>query len=122
MEKNYLDLALELFKAMNSRSFDEIDQYFSDDLAFDFPGAGRIEGKKKVLIFLKAMLRKYPVLGFKVYEYFGDGEQVCVLWTNKGQNIAGEPYENSGVSIIHIEHGKIFFISDYFKDTSFVKA
>ena len=116
-----IDLALLLYKAMNNRSFKEIDQYLNESLSFDFPGAGRVEGKRRVLIFLQALLRKYPVLCFNVYEYFADGDQVCVLWTNKGENIAGEPYENSGTTIMHIEDGKLTFISDYFKDTSFVK-
>ena len=121
MEKDNIELALLIFKSMNSRSFEEIDEYLDPHLAFDFPGAGRIEGKKRVVIFWNAILRKYPVLSFNVYEFFADGKQVCALWTNKGENIAGEPYNNSGISIFHIEHGKIKFVSDYFKDTSFVK-
>ena len=121
MDKSNLDLALLIFKSMNSRSFKEIDEHLDLEIIFDFPGAGKVVGKKRVLIFWQALLRKYPVLCFNVYEYFADGDQVCALWTNKGENIAGEPYENSGVSVFHIEHGKIKYISDYFKDTSFVK-
>ena len=117
-----IDLALLLFKEMNIKSFKEIDGYLHDNLALDFPGAGRVDGKRRVLVFFQALLRKYPILCFNVYEYFADGEQVCVLWTNKGENLAGEAYENSGVTVMHIEDGKITFISDFFKDTSFVKA
>ena len=121
MEKSNHELALMIFQAMNSRTFDDIMDYFDDGLVLDFPGTGRIEGKRKVVIFLKALLRKYPVLCFNVYEVLVDGEQAAALWTNKGSNLVGEDYQNSGVSIIHLENGKITFISDYFKDTSFAQ-
>jgi len=119
MEKSNQELALMIFQAMNSRTFDGVIDYFDDSLILDFPGSGRIQGKRKVVVFLKALLRKYPVLCFNVFEVLVDGDQVAALWTNKGNNLAGEDYQNSGVSIIHIDAGKITFISDYFKDTSF---
>ncbi len=119
MEKSNQELALIIFRAMNERKFDEFESYLDENLVLDFPGPGRIEGKRRVLIFMKTLLRKYPVLCFNVYEVLVDGDQACALWTNKGENLLGEPYQNSGVSIIHLDNGKITFISDYFKDTSF---
>jgi hypothetical protein len=39
-----------------------------------------------------------------------------------GEDIKGNPYKNAGVTLLHFNQGKISFISDFFKDTSFVKV
>ena len=121
MERSNEELALLLFQAMNDRDFTLLDPYLHPEVAFDFPGAGRMEGVKRVTIFLKALLRKYPVLIFNVYETVVDGDLAVAVWNNHGKNLAGHPYQNSGMTLIHFESGKITFISDYFKDTSFVQ-
>ncbi|MEA1875325.1 MAG: nuclear transport factor 2 family protein [Bacteroidota bacterium] len=121
MAINNQELALLFFRALNSRDFSEVDPYLHDEVALDFPGVGRIEGSRRVLVFIKTLHRKYPVLEFNVSEVFSDGGQICAIWTNKGENLAGEPYSNSGVTIFHHDQGKITFISDYLKDTSFIK-
>ena len=89
-------------------------------MAFDFPGPGRIEGRKRVLIFLKALMRKYSSLTFKISDIIIEGNRSCAVWTNEGISVEGKPYKNSGITLIHFEDGKISFLSDYFKDTSFV--
>ena len=119
MEKQELITAL--FKAMNTRDFSILENQVTEDVAFDFPGAGRIEGAKRMFIFLKALLRKYKVLTFTVKEILTDNDAACAIWTNKGEHIEGHDYANSGVTLFHFEGDKISFLSDYFKDTSFVK-
>lgn len=119
-KKSNEDLALKFFKALSLRDFSEVDPFVHPDVVLDFPGVGRIEGARRVFIFIKTLHRKYPVLDFMVNEVFSDGNQICAIWTNKGENLAREPYSNSGATIFHLDHGKIIFISDYFKDTSFV--
>jgi ketosteroid isomerase-like protein len=74
-----------------------------------------------VLIFLKALLRKYPRLWFTVHEHISEQDRVCVVWSNEGSNSSGEAYENRGVTIVRFESGLIAGISDYFKDTSFTR-
>ena len=118
-EFNGRELAELIFKAMNRRDFSILEPYLSGDILFDFPGTGRIEGIKRVLIFLKALLRKYPVLVFTVNEVIEGEDRLCAVWTNEGKDIDGNPYSNSGNTIIHLSEGKISFLSDYFKDTSF---
>ncbi|HUS86504.1 MAG TPA: nuclear transport factor 2 family protein [Bacteroidales bacterium] len=113
------ELAELVFKAMNRRDFSILEPYLTEDVVFDFPGAGRIEGFKRVLIFLKALLRKYPVLVFDVSEVIIDEDRMCAIWTNEGKDIDGNSYSNSGNTVLNLSEGKITFISDYFKDTSF---
>ncbi|MBN1597711.1 MAG: nuclear transport factor 2 family protein [Bacteroidales bacterium] len=119
MEKQELITAL--FKAMNTRDFSTVEKQVTEDVAFDFPGAGRIEGAKRVFIFLKALLRKYKTLVFTVHDVLIDYNAACAVWTNKGEHSEGHPYNNSGVTLFHFTDNKISFLSDYFKDTSFVK-
>ena len=121
-ENIYHQLALSVFNAMNSRDFSELERNVSDNGAFDFPGTGKIEGMKRVILFLKALLRKYPSLMFTVSEVLVDNHRACAVWTNKGASSSGQPYQNSGVTLLHFSDNRILFISDYFKDTSFVSA
>lgn len=110
-----------LFDAMNSRDLTNLEKSMLETARFDFPGAGCIEGRRKILTFLKVLFRKYTRLEFTVQETVIDGDKVCVLWTNSGEHSGGELYSNTGITYIEIEDGKIAFISDYFKDTSFVR-
>ena len=115
------NLTNSVFDAMNTRDFTVLEKNVTDDVAFDFPGAGRIEGSKRVILFLKALLRKYPRLTFSVSEIITDRQKACAVWTNEGENSEGKLYANSGMTLLHFNDAKIVFISDYFKDTSFVK-
>ena len=115
----YYELTQKVFIAMNTRDFLDFEQILTDEAAFDFPGTKKAEGKRRVLIMLNALLRKFPKLEFKVNDIIIDDKKACAIWTNEGENINGEPYKNSGVTILHFQDNKISFISDYFKDTSF---
>lgn len=116
------DLVSILFGAMNTRNLSELEDHLSEEIVFDFPGSGTIQGKKKVLTFLKVLFRQYPKLDFKVENLIREAEQVCVLWSNRGMRKDGKLYQNRGVTIIKVSNGKIISLSDYFKDTSFVKS
>lgn len=109
-----------VFRAMNSRDFTEFEQMVTDDVSFDFPGAGKVEGSRRTLLLLKSILRKYPELHFTISEIITKENRAVVIWTNKGKDNQGNPYANSGATLLHFSQGKISFISDYFKDTSFV--
>lgn len=113
-------LAAKLFEAMNVRDFSDLEVHIADNVALDFPGNGEVSGIKKVLLFLKVLLRKYPTLHFTVSEIIATEDRACAVWTNKGIDTTGAPYQNSGMTLIRFQNGKICFISDYFKDTSFV--
>lgn len=113
-------LAAKLFEAMNIRDFSDLEIHITDDVALDFPGNGVVSGMKKVLLFLKVLLRKYPTLKFTVSEIIATENRACAVWTNKGTDTTGAPYQNSGMTLIRFQNDKICFISDYFKDTSFV--
>jgi ketosteroid isomerase-like protein len=108
-----------IFTALNNRDLSLLDKHLDEHATFDFPGTTLIKGRKKIILFFKILFRKYPRLTFTVKETIVDGGGVCVLWTNTGTNKNGHAYNNSGVTFVRITDGKILFLSDYFKNTSF---
>ena len=108
-----------IFSSLNNRELSLLTNYLDENAAFDFPGTKLIKGRKKILTFFKILFRKYPRLTFTIEKTIEDGEQVCVQWTNEGVTSQGNPYNNRGITFVHISEGKIHFISDYFKNTSF---
>ncbi|MBN2663799.1 MAG: nuclear transport factor 2 family protein [Bacteroidales bacterium] len=110
-----------VFDALNSRDFSKIIDHFSEDIIFDFPGVGEIKSSKKVLIFLKALLRKYSSLKFTLTDFIEENKNICIIWTNEGIKNDGFEYKNRGVSIFKFDDYKIVYLSDYFKDTSFTQ-
>jgi len=115
-------IAAVIFNALNNRDLSLLDDYLDEDATFDFPGTTLIKGRKKIILFFKILFRKYPRLTFTVKDFIVEGEAICVLWTNKGTSKDGLGYNNRGVTIVHITDGKILFLSDYFKDTSFAHS
>jgi ketosteroid isomerase-like protein len=116
------ELAQSIFVALNSRNLAELEQYLSETAVFDFPGVGSIEGRKKILVFLKVLFRKYPRLAFTVEEIIMEDDRACAVWTNEGEDKAGNTYQNRGITLVRFSDGEIVFISDYFKDTSFIAS
>jgi ketosteroid isomerase-like protein len=116
------DIAQTIFTTMNNRDLSDLEQYLSENAVFDFPGAGIIKGRKRILIFFKVLFKKYTRLTFTVEDIVSEGERVCAIWSNEGEDKKGNPYRNRGVTLVNVSDGKIVFISDYFKDTSFVEA
>ncbi len=112
----------EIFTAMNSRDISIIEPYLAEHAVFDFPGAGCISGRKRILLFFKVLFRKYPRLTFTVDDIIAEGDRACVVWSNEGEDHKGSSYQNRGITLVRIQDEHIIFISDYFKDTSFVAS
>ena len=117
--KENRDIADIIFSSLNNRELSHLSNHLEENAAFDFPGTKLIEGRKKILQFFKILFRKYPRLSFKVEGSIAEGEQVCVLWSNEGITSKGNPYNNQGITVVRISEGKICYISDYFKNTTF---
>ena len=55
------DLVQILFAALNSRDLSALEHHLTEDAGFDFPGPGLISGRKKILLFLKILFRKFNI-------------------------------------------------------------
>ena len=109
-----------LFNALNSRDLSLLHGYLAEDSSFDFPGTGLIYGREKILLFFKILFRKYRRLTFSVVTVITEEDRACALWTNEGEDKLGKAYSNRGITFLELKAGQIIFLSDYFKDTSFV--
>ena len=67
----------------------------------------------------KILFRNYSRLTFSVAKIIAQQDCACALWTNYGEERTGKSYRNSGITFLQFKEGKIMFLSDYFKDTSF---
>jgi ketosteroid isomerase-like protein len=115
------ELAEFVVSSMDKRDFTLYEKHVAEDAALDFPGSATVRGCRKIIVFLKAVLRKYPELQFTIENIIADKGWAAAVWSNKGKFKNGEPYSNQGVTLVKISAGKIVLISDYFKDTSFLK-
>ena len=119
-KKLYKKIAKSVFEAMNTSDFSVYEENADEDLSFDFPGVDTVIGVKRVILFFKVLLRKYNNLTFTVKEVIVEDQKACVVWMNKGEEKSGGVYENSGITLFHFKNDKVTYISDYFKNTSFI--
>ncbi len=110
--------ALSVFEMMNNKDFADT-SFFAEDVIFNFPGLGDVTGKRRVIVAIKAILRNYKYLKFNVLDLIEEGNKLCAVWTNEGESHKDGKYSNRGITLFEFEDGKIKYISDYFKDTSF---
>ena len=114
-------LAELVVSSMDKREFTLYEKYVAEDAELDFPGSETVKGCRRIIVFLKAVLRKYPELKFTIENIIVDEAGAAVVWSNKGKFKNGEPYNNRGITLVQMRDGEIILISDYFKDTSFLK-
>jgi len=117
------DMAKRVFACMNSKDFESLKPVLSETIVFDFPGLKPVEGPRRVVVLLNALVRKYKGLTFNISDIVIDEQEnkACVVWTNFGEHLSGEDYQNRGITLIEFWEDKISFLSDYFKDTSFIQ-
>jgi ketosteroid isomerase-like protein len=116
------------FAALNRRDLDAFLRDWSDDASKVFPGdlsvSGTFSGKAKIREWYEGFFRQFPSLRFAV-------RNICVerMWDVIGSNVVAARWEidltngiggrsqNSGVTIITVERGKVVHVHDYIFDT-----
>jgi ketosteroid isomerase-like protein len=120
--KPLAEIAAALFRAMNARDPAAFAALLDDAAVFHFPGTKPIEGAARIEKFIKILLFKYPALAFEVRRVIADARCAAVEWTNEGTSRDGSPYRNGGVTVIALGQGdRVVYLSDTFKDTSFIR-
>jgi ketosteroid isomerase-like protein len=113
-------VAAALFRAMNARDPAAFGALLADGAVFHFPGTAPLAGAARIEKFVKILLFKYPVLAFEPRRVIADGRCAAVEWSNAGTGRDGAPYRNAGVTVIELDDaGRVVYLSDTFKDTSF---
>jgi len=116
------EIAVALFRAMNARDPAAFAAHLCGDAVFHFPGTSPVEGAARIEKLIKILFSKYPALAFEVVRVIADERCAAVEWTNEGTSRDGAPYRNAGVTVIELgEGGRVAYLSDTFKDTSFIR-
>ncbi len=108
-----------LFEIINERDLERFDDVLGEGAEFYFPKTQPLLGRDQIKRFFKILFRQYPKLEFEVQRVIIQGQKGAVHWTNHGVHKSGALYKNEGVTILELQGGKISFMSDFFKDTSF---
>jgi uncharacterized protein (TIGR02246 family) len=119
--ENPAEIAPALLRAMNARDPAAFAALLAEGAVFHFPGTAPIEGAARIEKFVKILFFKYPALAFNVRRVIADERCAAIEWTNEGVSRDGAPYRNAGVTVLELdEGGRVAYLSDTFKDTSFV--
>jgi len=105
---------------------------WAEDATFIYPGnisvSGKIEGKKAIQAWFKKYLDQFPTLRFTLRSVsvqnifaFGGTNVVAVEWDIKLTNREGKDFQNSGVTVINVNKGKVVLVRDYIFDTEGLK-
>jgi ketosteroid isomerase-like protein len=115
------------FEAMNQQDLDKFMSSWRDDGVFIYPGeipeSGTFESKGEVRNWFQNFFNKYQKIQFdiqnicvnNIFDLTGSNV-VAVHWHLSLTNLDGREGQNSGVTVISIEGGKVFLAKDYIFD------
>jgi ketosteroid isomerase-like protein len=115
------------FAALNRHDLAGFMAAWRDDGAFIYPGevpeSGTFQGRSAVEGWFRRFFEQFPTIQFDVqavclrniFDFVGNNV-VAVHWNVQLQNREGRRGENSGVTVIHIKHGKVLLAKDFIFD------
>ena len=120
------------FDALNRHDLDTFMTSWAEDGIYIFPGSlsisGETKGKKAIRELFQKFLDKFPSINFTVKNIFvqnifalGSTNVIAVEWDVKYKNQEGEEFENSGVTVVQVEKGKVVLVREYIFDVELEK-
>ena len=125
-------MAPSVFDALNRHDLDALMDGWAEYGTYIFPGnlsiSGETKGKEAIRELLQKFLDKFPLINFTVKNIYiqnifalGSTNVIAVEWDVKYKNQEGEEFENSGVTIVHVEKGKAVPVREYIFDVELYK-
>jgi ketosteroid isomerase-like protein len=114
------DLARRFILDLNSRDVGILLRWFHEDAQLWIPPAPLVSGSKRISLLLNLIFRRYRDIRWEILELYQASDHVILVeMRSSGTFTSGKAYENNLISLIkYTGSGKIFFISDYFKNTA----
>lgn len=114
------ELARRFILDLNSRDPEKLMPWFREDAQLWIPPAPLVCGSKRISLLLKLIFRRYHDIRWEILELYQASDNVILVeMRSSGTFTSGKAYENNLISLIKYSgSGKIYFISDYFKNTS----
>jgi ketosteroid isomerase-like protein len=115
------------FDALNRHDLPRFMEAWRDDGVFIYPGdipeSGTVAGKAAVEGWFRRFFEQFPRIEFDVKDIcvknicdLTGTNTVAVHWDIGLTNSLGREGENSGVTVITIEHGKVILVKDFIFD------
>ena len=115
------------FDALNRHDLSAFMAAWRDDGVFEYPGeipdSGTFTGKQSVEGWFRRFFEQFPSIRFDLQDIciknigaFTGTNVVAVQWNIYLTNRTGRVGENSGVTVIRIEGGKVVHVKDYIFD------
>jgi ketosteroid isomerase-like protein len=114
------ELARRFILDLNTRDLDRLLPWFRPDAQLWIPPSPLVCGSKRISLLLNLIFRRYRDIQWEILELYQASENVILVEMRSfGTFTSGKAYENRLISLIkYTGAGKIFFISDYFKNTA----
>ncbi len=114
------ELARRFILDLNSRDLENLMPWFREDAQLWIPPSPLVCGSKRINLLLKLIFRRYRDIQWEIVELYQASDNVILVEMRSfGTFTSGKVYENNLISLIkYTGSGKIFYISDYFKDTA----
>jgi ketosteroid isomerase-like protein len=115
------------FDALNRHDLPKFMSAWRDDGVFVYPGdipeSGTFQGKSAVEAWFRRFLEQFPRIQFdlqdvcvrNIFDLVGTNV-VSVHWNIQLTNKGGRAGQNSGVTVVSIERGKVFLAKDFIFD------
>lgn len=115
------------FDALNRHDVQKFMSAWHDDCVFFFPGeireSGKFQGKNAVEGWFRHFCEQFPEISFEmqdicvrnIFDLIGNNV-IAAHWNLKLTNREGRAGQNSGVTVVHIKHGKVFLAKDFLFD------
>ena len=115
------------FDALNRHDLRKFMSSWRDDGVFVYPGeipeSGNFQGKTAVEGWFRRFFEQFPVIRFDIQDLcvrnmfdLAGTNVVAVHWNIQLTNREGRVGENSGVTVVSIKRGKVFYVKDFIFD------
>jgi ketosteroid isomerase-like protein len=115
------------FNALNRHDLPKFMAAWRDDGVFIYPGeipeSGTFQGKSAVEGWFRRFFDQFPTIQFDVQDIcvrnifdLAGNNVVVVHWNIQLTNREGRVGQNSGVTVVSIARGKVFFVKDFIFD------
>jgi len=118
-----IDLQDTFFSFLEKGQYAAAADILSDNCEFLIPGHRPYKGKRNIIRLFRSIGLKYSKISWLVTNHFyAPPNWIFCTWNVQGIFFGNEEeYRNSGISMMRIdEFGKVDYVSDFFKSTSFV--
>ena len=115
------DMQVDFFDRLSDNDITAAAEVLADNCLFLFPGLKPVHGVALTTRMLRIIRRRFADIRWtQTFSVSAEPDWMISGWTVEGTFAAGGVYRNEVVSIVRLDvHGKVAYLSDYFKSTDF---